>query len=69
MTHTQILNINLQSSKCEHQCIFFCLFYLFLRDRERAQAEKGQREKETENPKQALHYQYRARCGAQTPKP
>ena len=40
--------------------------YLFLRDRERAG--KGQREREgkRENPKQALHYQCRARHGAQT---
>ena len=29
------------------------MFYLFLRERDRAQAGKGQRQEETQNPKQA----------------
>ena len=44
---------------------FFKFIYLFW-ERERAQAEEGQREKERENPKQALPCQHRARRGARS---
>ena len=40
---------------------FICLF---LREREQAQVGEGQRERQRENPKQALHCKHTAQCGA-----
>ena len=50
---------------------FFFYVYLFLTEREREGAGEGQREKETQirSRLQALSYQHRARCGAQTQGP
>ena len=39
--------------------IFKKCVYVFLRERERQRGREGQTEKETENPKQALHCQHR----------
>ena len=50
----------------EQRSLFY-YYYLVLRDR--AWAGQGQRERETQNPKQAPCCQHGARCGAQTPEP
>ena len=41
---------------------------MFIFDREKTQVGEGERERETENPKQAPHCQHKAQCGAQTRK-
>ena len=53
-----------------HICIwifFFKVYSFILRERARAWAGEGQRERE--NLKQALHSQCRAQCGVRTPEP
>ena len=47
---------------------FFFKSIYFEREREHMGG-RGERERETENPKQVLHRQHRACCGAQTHKP
>ena len=49
--------------------IFFNVYLFILREGEHVQAGEGQREKETENPKQAPRCQHGTQCGAQTHKP
>ena len=45
------------------------MFTYFERERERESVSSGGAEREREKPKQAPHYQHRARLGAQTHKP
>ena len=44
--------------------LFFFKVYLFFFERNRVSGGEGEREGERENPKQALHCQHRAQCGA-----
>lgn len=50
--------MRIAESKDEGTLVLLCFlsFYLLIFERERV--EKGQRRRETENPEQALHYQY-----------
>ena len=51
----------------KHHILFLNVYYLFLRERERAG--EGQRERGTEDLKWALHWQQRSQCGARTHEP
>lgn len=55
-SHLAVMRI--AESKDEGTLVLLCFlsFYLLIFERERV--EKGQRRRETENPEQALHYQY-----------
>ena len=49
--------------------IYFLINLFILRDRLSMSKGSAEREEERENPKQALHHQHRARCGAQIHEP
>ena len=55
------------SSTLEAQIFFLSLFIYLERDRAHMYANRGGTERETENPKQALRCQSRARCGGLNP--